>query len=51
MTQKLLEDEKKPVEDSKVIKEFKVNKWFTLFFVLIVGVNGISVAWTTGGDN
>lgn len=34
-----------------LISEFKVNYWFLILYVLSVGVNGISVAWTTGGNN
>lgn len=34
-----------------MIEEFKVNTRYILLFLVIVGINPISVAWTTGGNN
>ena len=34
-----------------LIPEFKANHMYIVFFVLTMGVNGICVAWTTGGNN
>ena len=36
---------------SNVIHEFKVQKLFLFFYILTLAINGICVAWTTGGNN
>lgn len=36
---------------NKLIEHYRVNSHFILLFVLTMGLNGISVAWTTGGSN
>jgi hypothetical protein len=35
----------------ELIPEFEINKKYVLLFVLTMGINGICVAWTTGGNN
>ena len=42
----------KPAKGSHgLIPEFEVNRRYLLLFVLTMGINGICVAWTTGGNN
>jgi uncharacterized membrane protein len=41
----------KQTNKTELIKKFKTNRWFLIIYALFVGVNGISVAWTTGGNN
>ena len=36
---------------NELIKNFKVNYKFILLYSLTIGINGICVAWTTGGNN
>ena len=34
-----------------MIEKYSTNTSFIIVYLLIVGINGISVAWTTGGNN
>lgn len=34
-----------------LIPEYKVNKWYIVLYIFTMGINGICVAWTTGGNN
>ena len=36
---------------SDIIKHYKINKFYVFFYALTIGINGICVAWTTGGNN
>lgn len=36
---------------NELIKHFKVNYKFLVFYVVTLALNGMSVAWTTGGNN
>ena len=36
---------------NELIKNYKVNLKFLIFYVFIMAANGIGVAWTTGGNN
>ena len=49
-------ENKMPVKDdnknsNQLIKKYKVKYSFLIFFVITMAANGISVAWTTGGNN
>ena len=40
------------VEDPKpVIRRFRVNWPFIIFYICSIAINGICVSWTTGGAN
>jgi len=34
-----------------LIPEFRVNKWYVALYAITMAINGINVAWTTGGNN
>jgi hypothetical protein len=40
-----------PSKKNNLIPQFKVNKWFIMLYIMSMGINGICVAWTTGGNN
>ena len=40
-----------PQRKNVLIPEYKVNKWFIVLYIFTMGINGVCVAWTTGGNN
>ncbi len=39
------------MKDDTLIKDFKVNTPYLLFYILSIGLNGACVCWTTAGNN
>ena len=39
------------VVENTLIKDFKVNKGFLVFYVLSIGLSGACMCWTTAGNN
>ena len=43
--------DKSPPGPNDLIKHYKVNYCYLVFYVATMAANGICVAWTTGGNN
>jgi len=44
-------EDKNEQDGFQLIKKFKVNWYFLIFYTFTICANGINVAWTTGGNN
>ena len=46
-----MKNDKKDNNQNQLIKNYKVNYGYLVFHVATLAANGVSVAWTTGGNN
>ena len=37
--------------NDELIKKFKVNNLYIIFYAIVIGINGICVTFTTAGNN